>query len=100
LIEKRNIKIKVTGIRPGEKMHEIMVSEEEANHCIKRGDYYAILPMLPELRDKNEKAINALKKEFSSADNVLNFKDTISLLKKHNLMIGESIPQEDGELLR
>ena len=21
-------------------MHEIMVSEEEANHCVKRGDYY------------------------------------------------------------
>src|SRR3989339_371017 len=100
LIEKRNIKIKVTGIRPGEKMHEIMVSEEEANHCIKRGDYYVILPMLPELRYKNEKAVNALKKEFSSADNVLDFNNTVKLLKKHNLMIGKSIPQEDSELLR
>ena len=49
LIGDRTIEIKVTGIRPGEKMHEIMVSEEEANHCVKRGDYYAIRPMLPEL---------------------------------------------------
>ena len=42
-------KQEVVGIRPGEKMDEIMVSDEEAPRTIKRGDYYAILPMLPEL---------------------------------------------------
>ena len=54
----RPIEIEVTGIRPGEKMHEILVSEEEANHCIARGDYYAILSMLPEL--SNNKRINPM----------------------------------------
>jgi UDP-glucose 4-epimerase len=49
LIGKRSVEMKLVGIRPGEKMHEIMVSEEEAHHCVKRGNYYAILPMLPEL---------------------------------------------------
>ena len=42
LIGNQTIEIRETGIRPGEKMHEIMVSEEEANHCVARGDYYAI----------------------------------------------------------
>ena len=50
LIGKRKIAIKITGIRPGEKLHEIMVSEEEVNHCVKRGEYYVIKSMLPELK--------------------------------------------------
>ncbi len=50
LIGARRIPIRVTGVRPGEKLHEILVSEEEVHHCVKRGDYYAIRPMLPELR--------------------------------------------------
>jgi len=99
LIGDRDIEMKVTGIRPGEKMHEIMVSEEEANHCVKRGDYYAILPMLPELRDQNGKEPNALKKEFSSADTELDFENTIVLLKKHKLMI-EDVNLSTEELLR
>ena len=50
LLEGRAIEIKMTGIRPGEKVHEILVSEEEAYRTIERGDYYVIQAMLPELR--------------------------------------------------
>lgn len=49
LIDDRNIPIKEIGIRPGEKIHEIMVSEEENYRTVARGSYYAIKPMLPEL---------------------------------------------------
>jgi FlaA1/EpsC-like NDP-sugar epimerase len=86
LIGKKPVKTKVIGIRPGEKMHEIMVSEEEAHHCVRRGDYFAILPMLPELRRDTAKAANALKGEFSSADTLLSLSKTESLLKKHSLL--------------
>lgn len=98
LIGDRKIEIKITGIRPGEKMHEIMVSEEEAHHCVKRGDWYAILPMLPELR-QGEKESNSLTKEFSSGDTVLDLAGTVALLKKHKLMIGEWNNVTDGEML-
>src|SRR5688572_3576535 len=40
LIGEEKIKITVTGIRPGEKVHEILVSEEEAYRTIERGKYY------------------------------------------------------------
>jgi FlaA1/EpsC-like NDP-sugar epimerase len=86
LIGKKPVKTKVIGIRPGEKMHEIMVSEEEAHHCVRRGDYFAILPMLPELRRDTARAANALKGEFSSADTLLSLPKTESLLKKHSLL--------------
>jgi FlaA1/EpsC-like NDP-sugar epimerase len=49
LINGRNIPITYTGVRPGEKIHEIMVSEEESLRTVERGKYYAIRPMLPEL---------------------------------------------------
>lgn len=100
LIGDRKIEIKITGIRPGEKMHEILVSDEEAHHCIRRGDYYAILPMLPEL-SMGDKQPNALTKEFSSSDTVLDLEGTVALLRKHNLLYtGKELVLEGEELLR
>jgi FlaA1/EpsC-like NDP-sugar epimerase len=100
LIGDRTIDIEITGIRPGEKMHEILVSDEEANHCIKRGDYYAILSMLPELSNNKQKKPNALTKEYSSADSVLDLEGTIDLLQKHRLMVEDVERLNNGELLR
>jgi UDP-glucose 4-epimerase len=59
-----------TGIRPGEKVHEIMVSEEECFRTVERGDYYVILPVLPELRTE-QNIVPALTNEYSSRDNNL-----------------------------
>ncbi len=100
LIGERKIPTRMTGIRPGEKMHEIMVSEEEVHHCVKRGAYYAIRPMLPELAGKSGGPRDSLDHEFSSADNVLTLAHTIKLLKHHKLMVGRDAPREDSELLR
>lgn len=94
------IDIQFTGIRPGEKMHEILVSEEEANHCVAREDYYAILSMLPELSNNKEKKPNALRKEYSSADEVLDLNGTIELLKRHQLTVEDVDLNHRGELLR
>ncbi len=98
LIGDRDIELKIIGIRPGEKMHEIMVSEEESHHTVKCGNYYAIRPMLPELCD-NSDVERVLEKEFSSEDTVLSLEGTIELLEKHNLMPGMARLAEGGELL-
>ncbi len=98
LIGSRPIKTVVTGIRPGEKIHEILVSEEESFRCIERGAYNAILPILPELRPKTVEGA-FLGREFSSADHVMPLHDVEKMLHKHNLMPGESLIL-DGELLR
>lgn len=100
LICRRKIDIKITGIRPAEKMHEIMVSEEEATHCVRRGDYYAILPMLPELQKKSNKEIIALKKEFSSEDSAIDLNGTVALLRKHKIMVEDIDLSYGDELLR
>ena len=100
LIGERQIEIIISGIRPGEKIHEILVSEEEANHCVKRGDYYAILPMLPELLSGEEQEVKILQTEFSSASAVLDLEKTIDLLKRHRLMIEDGDLSQGEELLR
>jgi len=87
LIGRRNIEIQITGIRPGEKMHEIMVSEEECHHAVRRGEHYAILPMLPELRSTETREFPALRAEYSSADHVMNLQQTTTLLDGNDLLI-------------
>ncbi len=67
LINGRDIPIIYTGIRPGEKMHEIMISEEERYRTIERDGYYVICPILPELRQIPVDQ-PALPGEYSSAD--------------------------------
>lgn len=39
----------VVGIRPGEKIHEVLVSETECFRTLERDGYYVIAPILPEL---------------------------------------------------
>ncbi len=67
LMGEKELEIKFTGIRPGEKVHEIMVSEEECFRTVERGDYYVILPVLPELREEKD-FTPALESEYSSKD--------------------------------
>ncbi|MFJ7950808.1 UDP-N-acetylglucosamine 4,6-dehydratase (inverting) [Lysinibacillus sp. NPDC096418] len=39
-------KIEIIGIRPGEKLHEAMIMEDDARHTVEYDSYYAILPEL------------------------------------------------------
>ena len=100
LIGSRDIPVKIVGIRPGEKMHEILISEEEVHHCVQRGAYYAIQPMLPELRQGAVSEPNALVKEYSSGDDVLDLAGTAALLRKHRLMVEDVDMGDRSELLR
>jgi len=98
LIGKRPVKTLITGIRPGEKIHEILVSEEEAHRTIERGNYYVIQPILPELCNETEKQI-PLGREYSSADTIMTTGELAKTLEKFDLMIPDSGRVKE-ELLR
>ncbi|MDQ3491216.1 MAG: polysaccharide biosynthesis protein [Acidobacteriota bacterium] len=83
VIGNKDLQIIYTGIRPGEKVHEIMVSEEECFRTRELGDYYVIMPVLPELRDESE-FVPALSKEYSSSDNNLSVDELRELLGSAN----------------
>jgi UDP-glucose 4-epimerase len=96
LIADRPVETKITGIRPGEKVHEILVSEEEAHRTIARGNYYAILPMLPELVTTKVEA--TLKSEYSSNDILMTKRELTELLKKHHLMVEDRLVYSEDVL--
>lgn len=43
-----NAKREIIGIRPGEKLHEVLLTEQEAMHSLELDDYYIVLPEFPE----------------------------------------------------
>jgi UDP-glucose 4-epimerase len=98
LIGNRQIEIRITEVRPGEKEHEILVSEEECRHTYRRGSHYVITPRLPELRrDSGERV--ALNREYSSADAPVGLERTAALLEENRLMVGQ-VDLSTAELLR
>jgi FlaA1/EpsC-like NDP-sugar epimerase len=80
LIGSKDLAIKFTGIRPGEKVHEIMVSEEECFRTSERNGYYIIHPMLPELRGDENGFTAALQSEYSSKDDNISVDELKTLL--------------------
>ncbi len=86
LIGDRVIDTKVIGVRPGEKVHEVLISDEEVDRTVARGDYYAIKPMLSEI-DDSEPTVPALLGEFSSDKFVMSYEATLALLRSNGLLI-------------
>ena len=100
LIGDRDIETVVTGIRPGEKVHEILISEEEGHRSVDRGQFYAIRPVLPELHGEPEPPAQ-LPGEYSSGDAVMSYEDVVALLTRQNLMLRDQAAEPEGvELLR
>jgi FlaA1/EpsC-like NDP-sugar epimerase len=85
LIGTRAITTKVTGIRPGEKIHEVLISEEESHRTVRRGDYYVIQSILPELANAPEKT-GVLKTEYSSGGDIMSRPELKRLFAKNNLL--------------
>ena len=89
LIGDRDVQTEDIGIRPGEKLHEALVSEEESHRTVRRGDWYAIQPMLPELLT-DEKSGSDLDGEFSSANHVMSLEETEAMLERNNLLLSQT----------
>jgi UDP-glucose 4-epimerase len=80
LIGDKPIETVITGIRPGEKIHEILLSEEEATRTVfgAKG-YFALRPMLPELAGPVESP--ALVGDYSSADALMTHAELAEFLE-------------------
>jgi UDP-glucose 4-epimerase len=86
LIDGRPVETRFTGIRPGEKINEILISEEEAPRTVLRGEYLAIQPILPELRVE-EAGEPFGTDEYSSADHLLGRDELATMLRSHRLLL-------------
>lgn len=97
IIGDRDLGIEYVGVRPGEKTHEIMVSDVEAPFTVQKGAWYAIKTMLPEVRGPGTWT-PALQGEYSSSHDVLDLEGTRALLHAKDLLTVSA--DASGELLR
>lgn len=79
----REISTETIGVRPGEKVHEVLISDEEAARTVERGEYFVIRPLLPELTGSREIAPTR-RSEYSSREVTL---DSLTLSR----MIDEAL---------
>jgi UDP-N-acetylglucosamine 4,6-dehydratase len=84
-----NNKIKIVGIRPGEKIHEELISESESLNTVDLGKYYAIL--LPQSFKKNKK----LKRKLLLKNDSYNSRDNNHFLNVEDLQYLAKINQEN-----
>jgi len=86
LIGDRPIDTTFVGIRPGEKIDEILISEEEAPRTVERGPFRVVFPVLPQLRrDSVEPPFEG--RELSSADELLDRDEIDRFLLEHRLRL-------------
>lgn len=97
LIGDRDVEMVFTGIRPGEKIHEILVSEEERPRTVHRGDYLVIQPILPELRTSGDEP-PLDRAEASSVDAVLTVAALTDLLHEHGLSVDQYHAPHDAAI--
>jgi len=86
LVGRKKLSITETGVRPGEKLHEVLISQEESLRTILRGDYFAIKSILPEV----SKPLTSLVLDFeelSSENFLMKAEETTALLKKNGLVV-------------
>ena len=89
VMNKKN-KLKIIGVRPGEKIHEQMISSSDSYNTVEFGNFYSILPQGNKKlvkkflsRNKGRKVIENF--EYSSDKNgkFLNSNELIQLIKRH-----------------
>lgn len=62
--------IEVVGIRPGEKLHEAMITEDDARRTLEYDNYYVIQPEFPWWKDENGHGGKPLPEGFGYISNV------------------------------
>ncbi|PWC78132.1 polysaccharide biosynthesis protein [Azospirillum sp. TSH64] len=99
LIDGREVEIEVIGVRPGEKIHEILVSEEEGMRAFRHSNGKIVIrPDIPEIPSSGVGQEPALG-EYSSAGALMDAAQVRKLLLSRGLMVGNDSAMK-GELLR
>jgi FlaA1/EpsC-like NDP-sugar epimerase len=102
LMGERSLPLQFSGIRPGEKLHEVLIAEEEIPRTAQCGNHLAIRPMLPELCSTCPRPPAGLPSAYHSGADLLDLPRVRALLEGYGLISGQPqarAAQEGRELL-
>ncbi len=90
-------KITNIGIRPGEKIYEVLVSRYESPRCIESGDYYIILPQLkiPKIKEHYADYEKIKLEEFNSKNARIMDREEIKAVLKKEGFFDKVITEKD-----
>ena len=82
------------GVRPGEKIHEVLINEFEIPLTYKLGDIFAISSLIAQYREveapvyqtEGEKMEDSMLHEYSSKDHLLSPKEVLEQITSFNLL--------------
>lgn len=74
--------IEIVGIRPGEKLHEAMITEDDARHTLEYDDYFVIQPEFPWWSAEYKNGGKSLPEGFTYVSNVNNQWLTVDELRE------------------
>jgi UDP-N-acetylglucosamine 4,6-dehydratase len=83
------------GIRAGEKLHEVLLSEDESRHSLEMKDAYVITPVHPWWKDQTVPAGRPLSEDFRYASDTNSWRLTLNELRD---LIGEGHEGEEREV--
>jgi len=100
MIGDSGVPLKIVGIRPGEKEHEALVSDEESYRTVERGEYYVVLPILPEIQPDSYEPSSIAGEEYDSRKDLMNKQQIKELLEKNDLLRPHAIAVRMKETAR
>jgi UDP-glucose 4-epimerase len=75
----------VSGLRPGEKLHEVLISADELHRTFQRGVYYVIAPILPEL-GRHAQVGPCLDRPITSDGDIMSPDEACALMRRAGLL--------------
>lgn len=94
--EESNLKIKtkIVGSRPGEKIHEELMTTDEASRCLESDDMFIVLPNLMDINQDNDyphSKMTSLKKYASDDTNLISKEEIHKIMNLHSKPSSEII---------
>jgi UDP-glucose 4-epimerase len=93
-VERYDSRIEVTGIRPGEKIHEELISEPESLRTIRDGSYLKLMPATTTIQNAQETFSYSSKDCLVSRNELESYLESISIFSKPlNQFLGREIDE-------
>ncbi len=90
-------RIEVVGIRPGEKLHEVLISEDDGRHTLEYGDHFVIQPQFPWWGDERNNGGRPVRQGFVySSDN----NPVVLSVEQIRSMVSDFSGSKENDILR